>query len=231
MVPIPNRLLELLAGSEYLAPVQAFNSAVAAILADNKMPFFPGYTDHGLEHVGRVIATVVRLVPTEIWEAEPRLIGPADSALIICSTLLHDLAMHLREDGFLKLIGIGSANNPLPWFSQGQPGRSPDLPWPKLWDDFLREARRFADRDLINIFGPPPDDSSQTRSWGVRELSQDPREWDYFDRLLVGEFLRRHHHRLAHEIAVYGFPGLTSGTSHRQFRSCPTEFAEPFSLP
>ena len=30
------------------------------------------------------------------------------------------------------------------------------------------------------------------------------------DRLLVGEFIRRHHPRLAHEIALTGVPGPTS---------------------
>ena len=28
--------------------------------------------------------------------------------------------------------------------------------------------------------------------------------------LLIGEFVRRHHGRLAHEIALFGFPGLSS---------------------
>ncbi|MGO9462938.1 MAG: hypothetical protein ACLQVF_02080, partial [Isosphaeraceae bacterium] len=215
MVPIPQRLAQLLANGQYLGALTTFNNAVAAILSDNQMPFFPGYTDHGIQHVGRVLATEVRLIPNEVWKAA--LIEPSDAAVMVCSTLLHDLAMHLREDGFLSLVGGCSCNNPIPWFSEQQIGLEPDKPWPLLWHAFLNAARRFSDRELTNIFGPFRADAFETRPWGARELPTDPRNWDNYDRLLIGEFLRRNHARLAHEMAFNGFPGLQCGTGPGQF--------------
>src|SRR5262249_39839047 len=74
-------------------------------------------------------------------------------------------------------------------------------PWPELWGEFLREAARFDGKRLKKLFGntepakPPPLDA----------LTMTKR-----DRLLIGEFLRRHHPRLAHEIALQGVPGPTT---------------------
>ena len=40
-----------------------------------------------------------------------------------------------------------------------------------------------------------------------------PSEMTLRDRMLIGEFLRRHHPRLAHDIALHGFPGPDGTTS------------------
>jgi hypothetical protein len=73
-----------------------------------------------------------------------------------------------------------------------------DRPWAELWGDFRREAARFDEDKLLALFGqrdpvPAPDG--------------DPGNWTERQRLYVGEFVRRHHARLAHEIALVGVPG------------------------
>ncbi|PZX15187.1 histidine kinase/DNA gyrase B/HSP90-like ATPase [Palleronia aestuarii] len=73
-----------------------------------------------------------------------------------------------------------------------------DPPWNKLWLAFLAEARRFDAKKLEDLFGP-----------SFRPVTDFPsfeEPWDEFDVLVVGEFLRRHHPRLAHEIALQGMP-------------------------
>lgn len=62
----------------------------------------------------------------------------------------------------------------------------------------MAEARRFDERKPKALF-----DNVEP----VRVRSLDPLLMTERDRLLIGEFLRRHHPRLAHEIALTGVPG------------------------
>ncbi|UCH95369.1 MAG: ATP-binding protein [Candidatus Aminicenantes bacterium] len=63
--------------------------------------------------------------------------------------------------------------------------------------------------------GPPPEDDSEKRA--IRELPKNPGKWTKYDRLVIGEFIRRHHGRLAYEITRYGFPGLETGNQKERF--------------
>jgi len=144
------------------------------------------------------MATASSLIEDHAWPT----MTPADAAILVLAILLHDSAMHLNDDGFQALLLPSSSSPVLPL----------DEPWPKLWQDFLSEASRFDARKLTEIFGDgepihPPDLS--------------PLKWTTRDRLLIGEFLRRHHPRIAHEFAVGGVPiagspplKLASDTSH-----------------
>jgi molecular chaperone HtpG len=156
----------------------------------SKMIFFPEYTDHGITHIEGVLRTASLLINKDSW----KLMTPGDSAMLILSSLLHDSAMHLTEDGFVELIS-NNKRKIIKGFD--------DRPWQSLWQDFCREAIRFDGRKLINLFGDP--EPAQIPS------IEPPRNWTEKQRKLIGEFLRRHHHRLAHEIALYGVPGGTEG--------------------
>ncbi|HEX7333105.1 MAG TPA: ATP-binding protein [Pyrinomonadaceae bacterium] len=216
-IEFPKPLKDLLEDSDLQAPIRAFADRVGEILADNKLPFFPDYTDHGIDHVNCVLKSEVELVPKQVWEksrkdSDPRLLCDADAVVIIGGTLLHDFAMHLRPDGFRELISEGSRFQPLPWFKESHEGHSADRPWRELWEDYVREARRFSDRQLTNIIG-----EESARTWKFHELPDDAGQWERNHCLIVGEFIRRHHARLAHEIAIYGFPGLPVGSGEGQF--------------
>ncbi|TNJ40038.1 hypothetical protein FGF66_01720 [Chlorobaculum thiosulfatiphilum] len=216
-IEFPKQLKELLEESNLQAPIRALADRVGEILADNKLTFFPDYTDHGVEHVNRVLKSEVELVPKEVWErskrdSDPRLLCDADAAVIIGASLLHDIAMHLRPDGFLELVGKDSRFQPFQWFSESHEGYAGDAPWHELWLEYEREARRFSDRDLTNIIG-----EESARLWKFDELPADSGQWELNHRLIVGEFIRRHHARLAHEIAIYGFPGLEVGSGEGHF--------------
>ncbi len=216
-IEFPKPLKDLLVDSDLEAPLRSFADRVGEILADNKLPFFPDYTDHGTEHINRVLKSEVELVPKNIWEhsqndSDPRLLCDADAAVIIGGTLLHDIAMHLRPHGFLELVGKDSRFRPLQWFADGHEDYQADRPWLDLWEDFLREARRFSERALTNIIG-----EESARVWKFHELPADPGQWETNHFLVIGEFIRRHHARLAHEIAIYGFPGIPVGSAEHQF--------------
>ena len=165
------------------------------------MPFFPAYTDHGAQHVTAVVETAMRLVPKSVLTKN--MLKAQDAAVISCAAMLHDLAMHVREPGFISLVDPSTPFQPCAWFSDSRPGRTADLDWPQLWKSFQLEARHFGPAQLYRILGPNGEIPTV-----AYEDSLDPQNWIDADRLLIGEFLRRNHARIAHEIALYGYPGL-----------------------
>jgi molecular chaperone HtpG len=155
-------------------------------LASSGTPFFPEYTDHGPKHVAETISTASSLIRDEAWPV----VTATDAGTLVLAILLHDSGMHLTEDGFLSLIGSNPVNRLI--------GGWPETSWPDLWLEFLADASRFDARKLTALFG---------NAEPVKNPKPDPRDWTLRDRLLIGEFVRRHHARLAHETAVHGVPG------------------------
>lgn len=161
-------------------------SKIAGHVEASKLEFFPEYTDHSVSHLELTLQTAIDLAT----EKSVGHLSASDAAVLSVAVALHDFGMHLTREGFDTLIAPGSRWRPVPEFDS--------KPWNELWDDFFSEAKRFDGRKLRSLFGDnyrPP-----------RPLPAKSENWEDFDRLLVGEFLRRHHHRLAHEIALYGMP-------------------------
>jgi molecular chaperone HtpG len=184
---IPERLEAKLAEDRSLrSSVDAAMSEFGPWLAESRLPFFPDYTNHGAEHVEGVLVTASSLIGDEAWEC----VTAADACVLILAALLHDCAMHLTEDGFAALVNGRTHTKRVEGFG--------DADWPALWQEFLFSAKRFDDRALSDLFGQPV---------AVRTPPADKGLMTLYDRLLVGEFVRRHHPRLAHEIAVRGVPG------------------------
>ena len=65
-------------------------------LKDSGMPFFRGFTDHGPEHLRRVLDAADWLIVKEAFAV----MSPSDVACLVLAILLHDIAMHLTEDSF-----------------------------------------------------------------------------------------------------------------------------------
>ena len=191
---IPNKLGELLQGHAKLrGPVLMSADKFDPWLKANKSIFFPEYTDHSIEHVESVLASAEGLLSERTWE----ILTGEDAAVLILAIILHDSAMHLSLNGFFRLIDPAQQ-----WPVEGASERfmkaMSDPPWPELWDEFLREANRFDQQKLVALFGRPEP---------IRRPPAVNAGWKDEDYLLVGEFLRRHHARLAHEIAHCGVPG------------------------
>ena len=188
---LPPRIKELISRDH------ALNALVLKALAivepwtlDNRTVFFHEYTDHSLKHLTEVLLTAEGLISDESWLH----LTAEDGAVIVLSVLLHDCALHISEDGFFSLVG-GDYQPAPSRYIQGETA------WPALWDQFLTEARRFDQRKLHSLFG-----SSEP----VQEVPSNKLDLTFKHRLLIGEFLRRHHARLAHEIAISGIPGPSS---------------------
>ena len=73
-------------------------------------------------------------------------------------------------------------------------------------------------RPIANIVGEESADL-----WKFDDLPKETGRWERNHCLIVGEFIRRHHARLAHEIAIHGFPGVPAGSHDGQFPAMGTE--------
>ncbi len=161
-------------------------------LTPNNLYFFPEYTEHGFTHLNEVLLTASGLLTDEARN----LLSSEDVAAITLSTVLHDCAMHLTPDGFYTLIN-GKYPKTKSRFVLDEKS------WPETWDSFFDEAKKFSSKQLISMFG----DSNPVSNIPNDKLSLTER-----DKLLIGEFIRRNHARLAHEIALQGIPGVDGKT-------------------
>jgi len=150
------------------------------------MPFFPAYTDHSPSHISDVLSTASSIITDESKE----LLTSSDIAVLVLGALLHDCAMHLTEDSFRHLVESSKQNLPISLLDRET--------WDQLWANFLSEASRFDGRKLRTIFGD--NEPVDPRKFKAENLTER-------DKLLIGEFIRTHHARLAHEIALFGVPG------------------------
>lgn len=133
-------------------------------------PFFPEFTDHGMGHVFDVLKSATSLIRDEAWP----IFTSNDAAVLCIASLLHDSAMHLTEEGFMALI-----------YGPPRPVSLPgEVPWPEMWVEFLSEASRFDGKKLVALFGEDEP---------IHRPGMDPAKWQKRDRLLIGEFVRRHH--------------------------------------
>jgi len=70
--------------------------------------FFLEYTDHGPHHVAGVLRSADELIAPEALQ----LLTPEDIALLILAAVLHDVGLHLTQDGFRRLAQERRSLNP-----------------------------------------------------------------------------------------------------------------------
>lgn len=158
------------------------------ILEENKLFFFYEYTDHGKKHIEQVLLASDTLITDD---THLNVLTNEDIGYYILSVILHDIGMHIDLNGLNCLIN-GE-------YDDIRIKELDNSTWSDLWSDFLNEAKKFSGKQLKALFGkddvivrnPPLNNSG--------DITEN-------DKKLIGEFIRRHHPRLAHEIAIKGFP-------------------------
>lgn len=189
-VILPKRFKDKLDNDQLLdGVVKTTLATFGDILVANKLYFFEEYTDHGVKHIESVLESSDYLIPDDTFNS---ILKVKDISYYTLSVILHDIGMHLTLDGFKLLIDGDYDNIRVEEFDKKT--------WKELWEDFLREAKKFSGKQLKGLFGdehlvirlPPINNEGEINS---------------NDRRLIGEFIRRHHSRLGHEIAIKGFPG------------------------
>lgn len=190
-IQLPSKLVDLISSDTNLeAVVSQARKEFGPILNSNSLVFFPEYTDHGIDHIENVISTAFGLIRDEARG----MLTAADSAALVLSVILHDIAMHIQKDGFVELVSGNSNHKCIEWFEK----RFEEKTWPQLWENYVAETARFSGKKCFELFGDHSPVPAPTLTANA--------DWTEKQHLLVGEFIRRHHGRLAHEIALYGFP-------------------------
>lgn len=156
------------------------------------IPFFREYTDHSFKHSIEVLQTAIEILSPESHSV----VSSEDLNILVLATQAHDSGLHVSEDVFLKLIAPTNRKIGIQEIDEKN--------WPELWAEYLSEAKKFNAKKLISLFGD---------SEAVREPPSSALDMTQRDRLLIGEFLRRHHPRFAHEFCL----GLIPNAEHDHF--------------
>ena len=154
-------------------------------LYTNQLVFFPEYTDHGVNHVQDVLNTADSI----LRDSSLDILTPEDIYVLTSSILLHDCAMHISKAGLKDLI-----NKEI--YSSSLFGYPIESSFKNEWLNFEREVSKYSDRDWHKFFS---DESPVT----FPDLDKDLTERQL---VLIGEFVRKHHARMAQVIARHGLP-------------------------
>ncbi len=184
-IEIPKRFEKKLESDpDYCVIVKEIIRRFSPIIKDNKLEFFPEYTDHGFLHINNTLQLADRIIPDETYNK----LNTLDISMIILSVFLHDLGMHITYEFFIELIQ-GKSKNCIDT-------RVDNKTWDILWDEFFAEAKLWSAKKRQSLF---KDDF---------EIKQPPikrGEATENDKKFIGEFLRKYHSRLAYEICIFGF--------------------------
>ncbi|MDD5275000.1 MAG: ATP-binding protein [Methylovulum sp.] len=178
---------------------QALNAVILDIVTsfqpvfeDNKLFFFEEYTDHGIKHIQSVLASAEFIIADDAFEN----MNAKDVAILILSVILHDIGMHTEYATFVALLD-GHYDHCKTCLDTKT--------WRELWVDYLSEAKRFSSQQKRNIFG------NEFQAYNEPDMTNKDKLTGY-DKKLIGEFIRRYHARLAHEIAFNGLIGKNQET-------------------
>lgn len=152
----------------------------------NSPEFFPDYTIHGIDHINEVLEHANRLIVKKTLSK----LTSRDVAFLISAIVLHDLGMFLRIDGVRKLVRGERCRDCIP--------NTTDAPWDETWIEFVDRTKRYPEEKMCYLFG---------RNIAVKEDCVDSENMTDDERRIIGDFLRQHHPRIAHEIALNGLPG------------------------
>jgi len=159
------------------------------LLQKNRLEYFPEYTDHGREHLQAVLESINDIIDDKAFLQ----ITPEDIYVLVNSVLLHDIAMHFEYENIKSLIEKASYSNDLYKF-KAEPS------WAELWENHKSYIERLDDNDKVKLLGIAPIESFPSLDMNNLTMSQ---------RIIVGDFIRRYHARIALVIAEFGWPTLT----------------------
>lgn len=186
MKKIPDRFLDSIKEDASSLSVDYQNSinAYTQVYDENKLYFFEEYTNHGIEHINAILSFSDQLIPEDTFS---KFIDSQNCFVLILSSFLHDIGMHHTFQSFKDLINQNTISIP----------ELDVKSWKQLWKEFIEKVNKYDSKKRESLFGDRninitiPDFKSKDDLTGVHKK-------------LIGEFIRIHHPRMAHEIAVNG---------------------------
>lgn len=171
---------------------QRINGAITTALANfsdwlsmNQLVFFPEYTDHGINHIQDVLDTAANIIKEESLE----LLTPEDIYVLTSAILLHDCAMHIGKNGLAELIQNEK-------YSSNLFGYQIEKSLAEEWRLFENEVSKYSDSDWLKFFS----DGSTV------EFPKLEADLTGYQNVIAGEFVRKHHARIAQIISLHGLP-------------------------
>lgn len=194
-ISLPEIFEEGLKKSEFITPLNHALERFSEVL-DNGDHLFREYTDHSPSHIQDVLDTAANIIQGESHE----LLTSEDIYVLVIAICLHDSAMTFTWEDLQAVVSEEKYNARLFGY---KPSEEPS--WKKLWEAYKVEFSNFTENDLRNIIGD--------------DLPSSNKLTDHFPNIhdnnltraqlkVAGEFVRRHHARLAHSIAVSGYPRI-----------------------
>jgi molecular chaperone HtpG len=183
---IPEKFIDILIKNQTIhSIVLDVISSFEPIFKDNKLFFFEEYTDHGINHIEKVLGSAEFIISVDSFEN----ITPNEISILILSIILHDLGMHVELSTFNSMLNGEYDNTRIAIID--------DKTWSELWNEYLSEVKRFSTIQKRNIFG------DGAMHFSIPDLSNKDNLTGY-DKKLIGEFIRRHHGRFAQEVSLLG---------------------------
>ena|GEM_PF-1902426 len=183
-IKIPPRLKSKIMNTRWDVYVEA-TALNAEEFLQKKPEFFPEYTNHGIDHVNSVIEIADHLIPDDVLGNNDVFLAE-DVGVLICSIIIHDLGMFLDISKFATTLSD----------KESKIKELSDMPYSSLWNDYCQKAKRNPKYEELNLVGKPSHKLPPISDFG---------DWTEHDRMVIGEFLRWYHHRIAHEIALFDF--------------------------
>lgn len=198
-IEIPKRLEDKLdEDSDYSNIVKSIIRRFSPNIKENKLEFFPEYTDHGFLHINKTLDIANRLINKETFEK----LTTFDIGVIILSIFVHDLGMHFTYESFIELISNKSnikIDNDID-----------NNTWETLWDEYFTESKLWSAKKIKSIFND---------EYQIKQPPYNRGQATENDKKFIGEFIRRYHPRIAYEICVFGFLN-----AHGEYVELSTEF-------
>lgn len=219
---LPTKLYNLLfQKQEFASDVISNLKDLLHILKNNNLFFFPEYTDHSIIHINGVLSSIERLITDETFDK----LLPDDIGVLVTAVVLHDIGMLTNADMFKNIIEGKYDNIPENWFKD-------EPTWKELWKDYVKENQYWNTEKRENVTGDSNyvakvtenDLNDETDEKTITYKISHPLKLEGEDRRFIGEFIRRHHARLAYEIALKGYIGKT--TSNFKNERLPRNFMQ-----
>ena len=169
---------------EYLSVADPFID----ILESDELYFFREYTDHGIKHIENTLQYAENLIAEDTFQY----LTPDEVGVLLLSVVLHDIGMHTNAEMFKNMID-GKYDDLVGLFPN-------EKKWKDLWKDFLYDSQYWGEEKKKNVFG------KSDYNILIPDLS-DLQGLTEYDKKLIGEFIRIHHCRIAHEVSINGYIG------------------------
>lgn len=191
---LPKKFKGIVEDKDFYGSLTSFLNDISDLL-DKPSVLFPEYTDHSSLHVQDVLDAAENIVSDESYE----MLTGEDVYVLVVGICLHDIGMVIDWDQLNILLTDLKYNGSLENFED-------EKSWSILWSDFENDFKKLTIDEIKKIIGSDIDDDRMAYFPVLGENNSDIAQLK-----VAGEFIRRHHARIAQAIATYGYPGLGPG--------------------